>query len=443
MKKIDFKKNIFPLIVIVAVFVIAAIVYCKPVLKGMVIGTGDHINGFSAVQESLRYTEQTGNYSWWNGAVFSGMPNYQIGGGRYKSSEVIGVFQDFFHKGHDNAIFTVIFYLLAFFILLRAFGVERKLAAAGAFAIAFSSYFMIIIGAAHGGKTSSISWMTLVLVGMLLTYRKKYGWGCVMTMFFMSMGYTPHPQMAYYVCLLIGVIFCAEFYIHIEEKRMKEWAVATVLFVASLAVGFGTNMGNTFANQEYMTQTMRGGHSDLVREGEESPASGLDLEYATSWSYGIDETLTFLIPNFMGGSSAYDAGTGSQLYKELINNGAAPAVAREFCSSAPMYWGDQAFTAGPVYIGAIVFLLFILGLMIVKGPYKWALLVATLFSVFLSWGYHFMPLTKLFFNYFPLYNKFRAVSSILIVAEITMPLLGFLAIREIWEKKIPVAELLK
>ncbi len=433
----NFKKNILPYIVIAVLFLAVAVLYCYPVLEGKVIGNADGVNGTAAVQECLNYRHEEGGNSWWTGALFSGMPNYQIGGAKYLSDKVLHPFYRFFHWGHNNQIMTIFFYLIAFFVLLRAFGVKRWMAAVGALAIALSSYFLIIIGANHGGKTSSLAWMTMMAAGMLFIYKKRYGLGSALVMFFTAMGLTPHPQMAYYICLMTGVLWCAELYIHIREKQIKQWAVATLVFFASLMVGVGVTSANTFANSEYLTETMRGGHSDL-HKGEAVAAAdeGLDLDYATQWSYGIDETLTFLVPNYMGGSSNYPLGRDSQLYKQLVSKGVQPQAAAGFCSSVPTYWGDQPFTAGPVYLGAIVCLLFILGLFIVKGPFKWALLIATLFSVLLSWGYHFMPFTKLFFNWFPLYDKFRAVSSILVVAEITIPVLGVLALQEIAEGKV-------
>lgn len=430
-----FKENILPYILIAILFLAAAAIYCYPVLEGKVIGTADGINGTAAVQECLNYRHSAGGNSWWTGALFSGMPNYQIGGAHYLSERIMSPLYRFFHWGHNNQIMTIFFYLVAFFVLMRAFGLGKWMSAAGAFAVALSSYFLIIIGANHGGKTSSIAWMTLVMVGMLLIYRKKYGWGSALVMFFTVMGITPHPQMAYYICMMAGVMWCAELYIHIRQKQMRQWTVATLIFIGSFAVGLGVTGANTFANREYLTETMRGGQSDLSggAGGQGRGNGGLDIDYATQWSYGIDETLTLLVPDYRGGSSHYNLGIGSKLYKRLVASGVTPGAAMDYCKTAPMYWGDQPFTAGPVYVGAIVCLLFVLGLFIVKGPYKWALLAATLFSVLLSWGYNFMPLTKLFFNWFPLYDKFRTVSSILVVAEITIPLLGFLAIRQIAE----------
>jgi hypothetical protein len=250
--------------------------------------------------------------------------------------------------------------------------------------------------------------------------------------------------MAYYFFMLIGCLILAELYIHIKEKKIVAFFIALGLFAASVCIGVGARFTTTQLNREYVKETMRGGHSELVKETDPlHKTSGLDLDYATAWSYGIDETMTLLIPNFKGGSSHYNVGNNSEVYKTLTGNGVPRKNSEDFCKSVPTYWGTQPFTSGPVYAGAIVFFLFVLGLSIVKGPYKWALLIATMFSVLLSWGHNFMPLTKLFFDYFPLYDKFRAVSSILVVAEITIPLLGFLAIKTIMEKKITKEILVK
>jgi len=444
MKKLDFKTKILPNLGILLIFIVAATIYCAPALEGKIIFAGDNVNGTAASRESAVYHEQTGDYTWWTGSMFSGMPNYQIGGGKYLSSKILEPCYRFFHWGHRNAIFIVLFYLLSFFMLLHSFGINKWISLAGAFAIAFSSYFFIIIAASHHGKCTAITWMTMVIVGFLLTYQKKYGWGAIFTMFFIPMGFFIHPQMSYYICMLIGLLFFAELYIHLKEKRYKDLAIATIVFAVSFGVGMGIGSANVFSNQEYAKETMRGGHSELTQDNEgQNNAKGLDLDYATAWSYGIGETMTFLIPNYMGGASGYNVGKESILYKELVGNGVPRNSARDFCTSAPTYWGTQPFTSGPVYLGAIVCFLFILSLFVTKGPYKWALIAATLFSVLLSWGHNFMPFTEFFFDYFPMYNKFRAVSSILIIAEITIPLLGFLALKEISNKSLSKENLLK
>ena len=250
--------------------------------------------------------------------------------------------------------------------------------------------------------------------------------------------------MTYYIFMLIGIMACTEVYIHIKEKAWKDLGIGIGVLAVSLLLVFGTKISWLEMNQSYLKETMRGGHSELRgdeamrREGEKAKGkkAGLDLDYATAWSYGVGETMTFLIPNWEGGASGYNVGEKSQLCETMKQNGVPKRSAEQFCQQVPTYRGEKAFTSGPVYMGAIICFLFVLGLLIVSGPYKWALLIATLFSVALAWGRNMMWLTELFFNYFPMYNKFRAVESILVVAEITMPLLGIMALQQIVEKKI-------
>lgn len=435
------KKKIFskwlPYLVALALFAIIACVYCAPEFEGKVVYAGDTINANSAVRESVQYRKDTGNNTWWTGAMFSGMPNYQIGGGRYASATLMKPLNKLFHPSATHLHLVFLMYFCCFFALLRSFKVDKWLSIVGALAIGFSSYFFIIEAAGHATKAWSIPLMSVVVGGFFLIFKKQYALGAALTMIFVSVGFSPHPQMAYYIFMLIGVLFCAELYIHIKEKRYKDLLISTLLFAGSVVVGMGTGMANIFANSEYMTETMRGGHSDLVQVAEgEKKSDGLDIKYATDWSYGIDESLTFMIPGFMGTASGYDVGTDSHLYETLVKNGVSKADAKSFCQSAPTYWGEQPFTVGSVYAGAIVCFLFVLGLLIVNGPYKWALLVATFFSFALAWGKNWMWLTELFFEYFPLYSKFRSVSSILIVAEVTVPLLGFLALKQIMDGTI-------
>lgn len=414
-----------------------AFIYCFPVLQGKVLFAGDEVNGTCAVQECVRYSQQTGDHSWWTGSMFCGMPNYQIGGGQYKSSILLKPFDAILHRGHNHAAWTFIIYFFCFFILLRSFDVDKWLSVVGAIAIALSSYFVVIIAAGHGGKTSTIALLSVVFAGFHLIFKKKYGLGVILAMLFTAIGFGVHPQMAYYIFMMVGLCWFAELYTHIREKRIKDFAVGTLLFAGAVGIGLGTGCSNVFANAEYSSQTMRGGHSELVKDSDDTnKTAGLDLDYATAWSYGKLETFSLLIPGVQGGASGVNVGTDSRVYKSLRDNGISPRDAAEFCKGVPMYWGDQPFTSGNVYVGAIVCFLFVLGLIIVRGPYKWALLAATLFSILLAWGHNCMWFTKLFFNYFPLYNKFRAVSSILIVAEIAMPLLGFLALKKIMDGEL-------
>lgn len=432
----NYIKKLWPYIVAIIVFTIVSCVYMSPVLDGKVIATSDGVQGRAAVQEAVDYYQQTGNRTWWTGSMFSGMPNYQIGGGRFTAQNWMQPIREVLLWGHSNVIAIVLLYCLGFFALLRSMKVDKWLSIVGALAIAFSSYFFIIIGANHHSKTSTLALMAAVIAGFYLIFHGHRKTGICLTMICSAVGFFPHPQMSYYMCFIIGFFWLAELWTAIKDKCWKAFGISTALFAASFGIGLGTGTGATFTNLEYAQETMRGGGSDLAKETDgENKTDGLDLDYATAWSYGIDECWTFLIPNYMGGSSNYNVGSDSPLFTMMVKQGIQRRQAEQFCQSLPTYWGTQPFTAGPVYMGAVVCLLFVLGLLIVKGPYKWAILAVTILSVMLSWGHNWMLLTKLFFDVVPMYNKFRAVSSILVIAEVTMPLLGFLALKRLCEVK--------
>ena len=442
MKK-DFIKKYLPYLVALIVFIVLTIAYASPVLDGKVLQADDQIAAKGMNHECMEYNK-TGHYSFWTGAMFSGMPSYQSGGGKYPAPAVQIPFGKLTRFGFTGVLALIIGYFIGFFILMKAFKIDTWLAIVGAIAMALSSYFFIIIAAGHNSKVIALGLLAPVIAGFYLIFQKKYAWGAALTMIYTMLAVLSHPQMTLYMFMLIGVMACAELYIHIKEKRWKDLLLGILIFGASFALGVGTQIAPFLANREYLGETMRGGHSELTKaEDSQNKTEGLDLDYATQWSYGIDETMTLLVPGSKGYASGYNVGTDSKLFKTLTSHGVSRRDATSFCAHVPGYWGEQPFTAGPVYVGAIVFFLFVLGLLIVKGPYKWALLVATLFSIMLAWGRHFMPLTELFFNYFPMYNKFRAVASILVVAEITMPLLGFLAIKTIMDKAISQEKLLK
>lgn len=437
-----FKKGL-PYICAIAIFIIIAFVYCKPVLQGKVVAQSDRYLWEGMANEINQYYEETGEIAYWTNSIFGGMPSYQINA-TSKAAFYMAPLRDLGHLFFGSVIGMLIGYLLGFFILMRSFNINKWLSIVGSIAVTFSSYFFIIIAAGHNSKVLALGYLAPVMAGFVLMFRKKYLWGIILTLIYSAVGIIYHPQMTYYIFLMLGLFGVAEVFIHIKEKRIKDLFIALALFVICVAIGAGTKYSALSGNLEYMSETIRGGHSDLEQVSEnEKDSKGLDLEYATQWSYGINETMTLLIPNFMGGSSSYNLGENSHIYKTMVEAGVNRRDAKSIAESAPTYWGEQPFTSGPVYVGAIVCLLFIMGLMLVKGPYKWAILIATLFSIMLSWGKNFMPLTEFFYNYFPLYNKFRAVSSALIVAEIAMPLLGFLAIKEIMDKRVSKEEIFK
>lgn len=291
-------------------------------------------------------------------------------------------------------IALILAYFLGYFILLRAFKVNEWLSIVGAIAIALSSYFIFIIPAGHNTKAQALAFLPVIIGGFYLIFQKQYGWGIILTMVYTSFSVMLHPQMTYYIFMLIGMMAVAELYIHIREKRWKDLMVGIAAFVFAFGVGVGVQSIGYMINREYATETMRGGHSELAKEEDAiNKTSGLSLSYITQYSYGIGETATLLIPGARGYASAYNVGTDSKVYSAMVHNGMPKRQAAEYCKGMPTYWGGDEGTSGPVYVGAIVCFLFVLGLLIVKGPYKWALLVATIFSILLSWGYNFMPLT--------------------------------------------------
>ena len=441
MKNFDWKK-ILPYAVAIIAFVAVAMIYCAPILEGKVLVQGDVNNWKGAAQEARTFYDENGTRTWWTNSMFGGMPTYQITGS-LPSGELRNGMATVAHlgmKGGWEAIGIIFAYFFGFFLMLRCFKVNPWLSIIGGLAIGFSTYFFLIIPAGHVTKAVALGFLAPVIGGFYAIFRKQYWLGAPLVMLYGILGITLHPQMTYYIFMLIGVLACAELYIHIKDKAWKDLGISLGVLVLSLLLVVGTKVSWLEMNQSYLKETMRGGHSELTSNSNSGPTSnnnsGLSLDYATAWSYGVDETMTFLIPNWEGGASGYNVGENSQLCQTMRSNGIPKRSAEQFCQQVPTYRGEKAFTSGPVYMGAIICFLFVLGLLIVPGPYKWALLIATLFSVALAWGRNMMWLTELFFNYFPMYNKFRAVESILVVAEITMPLLGILALQQIVDKKI-------
>ena len=438
--KIDWKK-ILPYAVAIVAFVAVAMIYCAPVLEGKVLLQGDVNNWKGAAQEARTFYEENGTRTWWTNSMFGGMPTYQITGS-LPSGEVRNGMAKIAHLGMEGgweAIGIIFAYFFGFFLMLRCFKVNPWLSIIGGFAIGFSTYFFLIIPAGHVTKAVALGFLAPVIGGFYAIFRKQYWLGAPLMVLYGILSINLHPQMTYYIFMLIGIMAFAELYIHIKEKAWKDLGISVGVVAVCLLLIVGTKISWLEMNQNYLKETMRGGHSELRgdeamrREGEKA---GLDFDYATAWSYGVGETMTFLIPNWEGGASGYNVGKKSQLCETMVKNRVPKRSAEQFCEHVPTYRGEKAFTSGPVYMGAVICFLFVLGLLIVSGPYKWALLVATLFSVALAWGRNMMWLTELFFNYFPMYNKFRAVESILVVAEITMPLLGILALQQIVDKKI-------
>ena len=436
MKKTNLKK-LSPFIVALIAFLAIGFLYCSPVLEGKVLQAGDTTNYLGASNEIRQYTKSEGRQMWWTNSMFGGMPSYQISG-QTPANKLRAKLERLSHLwliGSREPIGILVAYMIGFFIMLLCFDVDPWMSIAGAIALTLSSYFLLILPAGHVTKANAICCLAPMIGGFYAIFRSRFWLGVPVTLFYGTIGLTLHSQMTYYAFMLLGVLFIGEIFIHAKAKTWKEFGKATGIFILSLLLVLGTKLTWFQMNRSYLKETMRGGHSELVSDNTEDAEPeklvGLDFDYATAWSYGKTETFTLLVPEYMGGCSGYDLGKNSKLEKELKSMGVPANSARAYCSASPVYWGEKQFTSGPVYVGAVICFLFILGLIVVKGVYKWTLLAATCFSILLAWGHNFEWFSRLFFDYFPMYNKFRTVESILVVAEITMPLLGFLAIKHL------------
>lgn len=427
--KIDWKK-IAPYLVALVVFIGFALIYCSPILEGKVLYAGDTLSWKGMAQEALEYNAQHDECTWWTNSQFGGMPTFQIAG-KLTSGSIAGWWKRSIQNTMGETVAILFLYFAGFFLMLLCFGVNPWLSLVGGLTIGLSSYFMLIIPAGHITKAFALGALAPIIGGVYATFQKKYWLGVPMILIFAPYGILLHPQMTYYMGMLIGVLGIAAVIDGCIRKDWKGLGISLGVLILCLGLIYGTRITSMKMNQDYLKETMRGGHSELTRNAEEAPAEGLDIKYATDWSYGKGETLTLLIPNWEGGASGFNVGKDSQLCKTMRGKGVPKRDAEQFCEHVPTYRGEKMFTSGAVYVGAVVCFLFVLGLLIVPGAYKWALLFATLMSIFLAWGKNMMWLTELFFNYFPMYNKFRAVESILVVAEITMPLLGFLGLQKI------------
>jgi len=413
-------------IVAVVVFAVISYAYFMPAtIDGRILYQHDASAGRGATQELAAYREKTGETSRWTNATFSGMPTYQTAPS-YKSTSVLSAAEKVYHLWLPNYVWYVFAYLLGFYILLRAFDFRRSLAVLGSIIWAFSSYFFIIIAAGHIWKVMALAYLPPMIAGVVLAYRGKFVHGLVLTAIFSAFEiYANHVQMTYYYLFIILFMVIAYLVQAVREKQMTRFLKATLACVIGAALGICINLSNLYHTWQYGQESMRG-KSELVKKNTANQTnSGLERDYITQWSYGIGETWTLLIPNAKGGTSAVP-----MLANKIVQEKGNPELAYLY-QQIGQYWGEQPGTSGPVYVGAFVLMLFILGLFIVKGPMKWALLAATVLSVLLSWGKNFMGLTDFFIDHVPMYAKFRTVASILVIAEFTIPLLAMLALKQI------------
>lgn len=419
-------KKCLPDVVAILFFVLISVAYFfVPMTRGEVLGGGDNTAAKGQGRDVQEYYEKTGDRSRWTNTVFSGMPTYQISPS-YNSTEALSKVEKAYHLWLPQYVWYLFAYLIGFYIMLRAFDFRQWMAALGAVIWAFSSYFLIIIAAGHIWKVMALAYLPPMIAGIVLAYRGKYLWGLIVTALFAAFEINAnHAQMTYYYLFVILFMIIAFLVKAIKDKKMPQFLKATAVCIVAGAIGIAINISNLYHTWQYQNESMRG-KSELVSKTDPAnqTSSGLDRDYITQWSYGIGETWTLLIPNAKGGASE------PMINNKVVQEKGDPQY-EQLYAQIGQYWGEQPGTSGPVYVGAFVLFLFILGIFIVKGPMKWALLAATVLSILLSWGKNFMGFTDFFIDYIPMYAKFRTVASILVIAEFTIPLLAIMALKKI------------
>ena len=418
-------KKCLPDILAVLLFAVISFVYFMPAdMEGRILYRHDSSAGRGAGQEAKAYREKTGERTRWTNATFSGMPTYQTAPS-YDSTDLLGSAQTLYHLALPENVWYVFAYLLGFYILLRAFDFRQYLAVLGSVVWAFSSYFFIIIAAGHIWKVMALAYLPPMIAGMVLAYRGKYLWGFIVTAIFAAFEVNAnHVQMTYYYLFIVLFMVVAWLVQALREQQMARFWKASLVALAGGAIGICINLSNLYHTWQYSQESMRGKSELVKKNAANQTSSGLDRDYITQWSYGIGETWTLLVPDTKGGASVPLSQNAKAMEKADPNF-------MQIYQQMGQYWGDQPGTSGPVYVGAFVLMLFILGLFIVKGPMKWALLAATILSILLSWGRNFMGFTNFFLDYIPMYAKFRTVASILVIAEFTIPLLAMMALKKI------------
>jgi len=440
-------KNSFKTLLIhffaLALFIAASVAYFSPVLQGKKIFQSDIAQYTGMAKEQNDFRKKTDTEPYWTNSAFGGMPTYQLGA-NYPHNYVkkLDKLIRFLPRPADY----LFLYFLGFYILLCCLKVDYRLAVLGAFGFGFSTYLIIILGVGHNAKAHALGYLPMLLGGIVLVFRKKYLWGFLLTALAMALEISAnHYQMTYYFMLLVLILGAAYLVDAIKKKKLKHYFASVGLLILAVTLGILANATNLMATKEYADWSTRG-KSELTINPDGSElenTNGLDREYITHYSYGITESLNLIAPRLFGGSNNEDLGKDSRTYKYLTEQGLSIKQATEFSSNLPLYWGDQPGTAGPAYVGVILFFLFVLGLIIVKGKSKWWLLGGVLMSLFLSWGKNFGVLTDFMIDYFPMYDKFRAVSSIQVILELCVPILGTLALMELFKDRLDKAKKLK
>ncbi|MBI9055294.1 MAG: YfhO family protein [Bacteroidales bacterium] len=423
-------KTFIPHVVAIIVFLIISIAYFSPMLEGKKLIQGDYVH-FQGMSKEIMDFEEQGVESQWTNSMFGGMPAYLIKSAN--NSLVKQIHKVFTIDNYRPVAFTFI-YLVGFYIALLLFGVNPWLSLIGAIVFAFSSYNFIIIAAGHNTKAFAIGYMAPIIAGIYATFKGRYLLGAAATGMFLALQiYVNHLQITYYTLLVVLVFGIIELIFTIKSKKYNSFLKATGILLIVSIIAFSSSFGKMWSTYEYGKYSIRG-KSELTND-QGNKTSGLDKDYATAWSYGISETLTVLIPNFKGGASGVALSEKSASY-DFFKKMQGPQYAKQVIKQMPMYWGSMPFTSGPFYFGAIVIFFFVIGIFILDPKLKWWLLITTGLSVALAWGHNFNFLTDLFLDYFPGYNKFRVVSTTLVIAQFTVPLMAILALKKIFDESV-------
>lgn len=443
MNKINWKaiwQQSWPHLVAVSIFVVLVMVYFAPqVFEGKQLPQGDMISSYGMGHDAKEYHEQTGEWSHWSNAMFGGMPYNATSG--VDSKSVFRPVAQWVKCGFNGLTSGVLWLLLiGFYIFMLAVGCSPWLSIVGAIAFAFGSYNLIIIDAGHVTKGWVLATMPAVIGGCLLCYHKKYIAGFIVTLLATGLNvYWNHQQISYYTLLMLIPLAVNYFIYALREKEQKHFWVASCVLLIAAVMALIPAADKLVTTWDYSKETMRGGAVLHGAADSEAGKSGLNRDYAFMWSYGKAETMTLLIPNFYGGSSNYPLGEKSETYS-TIKKYAGASQAKQFVKSVPTYWGDQPFTSGPVYAGAIICFLFILGLMVVPQKERWWLLVAAVIGIVMSWGRNLPGLNNWLFDHLPLYNKFRTPSMSLVMTTTAMAMMGMLALKEVIDRKVTMKQ---
>ncbi|HSW68122.1 MAG TPA: hypothetical protein VLH16_06055, partial [Bacteroidales bacterium] len=415
----SFFNTTWPHIISIAAFAFLSLAYVSPVLEGKMLFQSDIVKHIGMSKEIVDFRKETGEEPLWTNSMFGGMPAYQISV-LYKNN-IATLFHDILTLGLPRPADMIFLYFLGFFILMISLGANVWLSALAATGFALSSYHFIILEAGHNSKAVAIAYMAPALAGILMALKGKIIIGSIITAIFLGLQiYANHLQITYYLLIITIIVGAALLINDIREKQSARFFKALGALSLAAIIALGLNFSKLFTTWEYSKDTIRGG-SELTYDIEIQTGRGLDFEYATQWSYGIGETFTLLVPNLKGGESGRLAGNEAAMQE-------VEPQFREFIAGQNHYWGEQPFTSGPVYVGVTVLFLFLFGAFFLRGPLKWALVIATILSIMLAWGRNFEPLTMFFLEHVPLYNKFRAVSMTLVIAELCIPFLAFLTL---------------